>query len=433
MDKLNTVLKENAEPLPDTDSEDFAALFDRFGQARVVLIGEASHGTHEFYQARAAITRHLVTHHGFTIVAVEADWPDADQIDRYVRRRDEGDWHETAFTRFPTWMWRNTEVQRFIRWLSKHNQALAPDARVEFRGLDVYSLRSSIREVLGYLEDTDPFMAREARQRYACLTPWHNDPALYGHYTERGGMATCEGEVLEQLQQLLNQRLALMGRDGEALFNATQNARVIHAAEQYYRAMYRGSTTSWNLRDRHMFETLQVVRSRLGRNAKAIVWAHNSHVGDARATQMGDSGQLTLGQLCREAWGEDTVLIGMGTDQGTVAAASDWDGPMQIKQVRAALPHSWERAFVEASHAQALYDWRGENRQALRSALSTRLLERAIGVIYRPETERQSHYFEADLSDQFNAFLWFAHTRAITPLATEHSSSHEQDTFPFGI
>ena len=433
MDNLSTILKDNAEPLPDADSEHFAALFDRFGQARVVLIGEASHGTHEFYQARAAITRRLVTHHGFTIVAVEADWPDADQIDRCVRGRDQGDWHEAAFTRFPTWMWLNTEVQRFTRWLTKHNQTLTPDERVEFRGLDVYSLRSSIREVLGYLEDTDTTMAREARQRYACMTPWHNDPALYGHFTERRGMATCESEVLEQLQQLLSQRLASMGQDGEALFNATQNARVIHAAEQYYRAMYRGSTTSWNLRDRHMFETLQVVRSRLGRNAKAIVWAHNSHIGDARATQMGDSGQLTLGQLSREAWGEDVVLIGMGTDHGTVAAASDWDGPMQIKKVRPALRHSWERACVEAGHSQALYDWHDDNRQALRSALSTRLLERAIGVIYRPQTERQSHYFEATLSDQFDAYLWFAQTRAITPLATEHSTSHEQDTFPFGI
>lgn len=433
MDNLSTLLHDNAEPLPDVDSEPFAALSDRFGTARVVLIGEASHGTHEFYQARAAMTRHLLTRHGFTIVAVEADWPDADQIDRCVRGRDKGDWHEAAFTRFPTWMWRNTEVQRFTRWLSQHNQTLAPDQRVEFRGLDVYSLRSSIREVLGYLEDTDAAMAREARQRYACLTPWHNDPALYGHFTERRGMATCESEVLEQLQQLLNQRLALMGKDGEDLFNATQNARVIHAAEQYYRAMYRGSTTSWNLRDRHMYETLQVVRSRLGRNAKAIVWAHNSHVGDARATQMGDSGQLTLGQLCREAWGEDVVLIGMGTDRGTVAAASDWDGRLHIKQVRPALPHSWERAFAEAGQPQALYDWRGDNRQALRSALSNRLLERAIGVIYRPQTERQSHYFEATLGDQFDAYLWFAQTRAITPLATEHSTSHEQDTFPFGI
>ncbi|MCF4996566.1 erythromycin esterase family protein [Pseudomonas syringae] len=432
MATLSETLKAHAEPLPDIESEAFAALFDRFGDAQVVLIGEASHGTHEFYQARAAITRRLITEHGFSVVAVEADWPDADQIDRCVRHRAKGDWHQPAFERFPTWMWRNTDVQAFARWLAEHNQALAEDRRVEFRGLDVYSLRSSIREVLGYLETADPAMAREARQRYACLTPWHDDPALYGHFTERGGMATCEGPVLEQLQALLNQRLALMGKDSEALFNATQNARVIHAAEQYYRAMYRGNTASWNLRDRHMFETLQAVRSRSGRQAKAIVWAHNSHIGDARATQMGDGGQLTLGQLCREAWGNDVVLIGMGTDCGTVAAASDWDGEMQIKNVVPALPRSWERAFAETGHAQALYEWRDDQHQTLRSALTGRLLERAIGVIYRPQTERQSHYFEASLSEQFDAWLWFAETSAVTPLATAHSTSREQDTFPFG-
>jgi erythromycin esterase-like protein len=434
MDTLTTILNDNAQSLPEPASDQFAALFDRYGDAQVVLIGEASHGTHEFYEARAAITRRLVTHHGFTIVAVEADWPDADQIDRCVRGREKGDWHDPAFSRFPTWMWRNTEVQAFTRWLNEHNRTLIPGRRVEFRGLDVYSLRSSIREVLGYLETTDPSMAQEARQRYACLTPWHDDPALYGHFTERGGMATCEGPVVEQLQTLLNQRLTLMGQDDEALFNATQNARVIHAAEQYYRAMYHGNTVSWNLRDRHMFHTLQALRSRLDRNAKTIVWAHNSHVGDARATQMGDSGQLTLGQLCREAYGNECILIGMGTDQGTVAAADDWDEPMQIKTVLPALAHSWERAFAEADYPQALYDWRGDESQALRSALSVRLLERAIGVIYRPQTERQSHYFEASLSEQFDAWLWFSQTRAITPLATApYSSSHEEDTFPFGI
>jgi len=433
MDALNKTLKAHAEPLPDVASEQFAALFDRYGDAQVVLIGEASHGTHEFYQARAAITRHLLTKHGFSIVAVEADWPDADQIDRCVRQRDTCDWQQAAFSRFPTWMWRNTDVQAFVRWLHQYNRSRPPQDRAEFRGLDVYSLGSSIGEVLEYLEGADPDMAREARQRYGCLTPWHDDPALYGHFTERGGMASCEGAVLEQLQALLNQRLGLMGKDEEALFNATQNARVVHAAEQYYRAMYQGSRQSWNLRDRHMFETLQAARARQGRNAKAIVWAHNSHVGDARATEMGDGGQLTLGQLCRESLGEDAVLIGMGTDQGTVAAADDWDAPMQFKSVTPALPRSWERAFVEAGHPQALYDWRGEHRRTLRTALAGRLLERAIGVIYRLRTERQSHYFDATLSKQFDAWLWFAHTQAITPLATAQSPSHEEDTFPFGV
>lgn len=433
MDTLVSALKAHAEPLPDPDSADFAALFDRYADAQVVLIGEASHGTHEFYQARAAITRHLIAHHGFSVVAVEADWPDADQIDRCVRGREPAHWHDAAFSRFPTWMWRNTDVQAFARWLFEYNQTQAATQRVEFRGLDVYSLRSSIREVLGYLQDTDPTMAREARERYACLLPWHDEPALYGHFTEVGGMATCEEAVLEQLQALLGQRLTAMEHDGEALFNATQNARVVHAAEQYYRAMYRGSRESWNLRDRHMFETLQALRSRQERDAKVVVWAHNSHIGDARATEMGDSGQLTLGQLCREAFGRAAVLIGMGTDHGSVAAADDWDQPMRIKQVVPALPRSWERACAEADIPRALYDWRDGDHAALREAVSDRRLERAIGVIYRPQTERQSHYFDATLSEQFDAWLWFAETRAITALNTTQSSSHEEDTFPFGL
>ncbi|WP_434597520.1 erythromycin esterase family protein [Pseudomonas sp. R4-83] len=433
MDTLVSTLNEYAEPLPDVGSDAFADLFDRYADAQVVLIGEASHGTHEFYKARAAITRHLIAHHGFTIVAVEADWPDADQIDRCVRGRSKGAWHDAAFARFPTWMWRNTDVQAFTRWLQQYNQAQPAEQRVEFRGLDVYSLRSSIREVLGFLQDADPAMAREAQQRYACLNPWHDDPALYGHFTEVGGMATCERAVLEQLQALLNERLSLMENDGEALFNATQNARVVRAAEQYYRAMYRGSRESWNLRDRHMFETLQALRMRQAHEAKVIVWAHNSHIGDARATQMGDSGQLTLGQLCRQAFGADAVLIGMGTDQGSVAAADDWDAPMQIKNVLPALPRSWERACVEAAYPRALYDWRAADHAELREALTRRLLERAIGVIYRPQTERQSHYFDATLSEQFDAYLWFAQTTAITPLSSPGSSSHEEDTFPFGV
>jgi erythromycin esterase-like protein len=372
-------------------------------------------------------------HHGFSIIAVEADWPDADHIDRCVRGREDAQASDVPFSRFPKWMWRNTDVQVFIRWLYEYNQIQALDQRVEFRGLDVYSLRSSIREVLRFLQETDPVMAREAQQRYACLIPWHDDPALYGHFTEVAGMATCEDAVLDQLQALLSQRLNEMENAGEALFNATQNARVVRAAEQYYRAMYRGSRESWNLRDRHMFETLQALRSRLDRDAKVIVWAHNSHIGDARATQMGDSGQLTLGQLCREFFGDAAVLIGMGTDHGTVAAADDWDQPMQIKNVVPALPRSWERAFVEAGEPQALYAWRGGDRQKLREALSARLLERAIGVIYRPQTERQSHYFDATLSEQFDAYLWFASSTAITALPSKSSSSHEDDTFPFGV
>lgn len=434
-DAIANLLRHYAEPLPDLDSPAFGECFDRYGDARVVLIGEASHGTAEFYRARAAITRRLIERHGFTLVAVEADWPDANQIDRYVRALGPAAWREKAFTRFPTWMWRNTEVAHFVRWLQGHNQGLALEQRVEFRGLDVYSLRSSIAEVLGYLDQRDPERARQARQRYACLTPWQDEPALYGHLVERDDLSPCEDEVVEQLNSLLTERLEHFQRDGEALFDATQNARVVRASEQYYRLMYRGSAASWNLRDRHMFDTLRTLLAHRGPGTKAVVWAHNSHIGNAAATTMGWSGEFNIGQLCRTAWDRDAVLIGMGTDRGQVAAADDWDGELRIKTVRPSRPDSWEHCFLQAGVPASLTDWRGPQRQALSDALTGPLLERAIGVIYRPQTERTSHYFEAVLSEQFDAYLWFEVSRAVQPLKppATPSPSHEDDTFPFGV
>ncbi|HJR30920.1 MAG TPA: erythromycin esterase family protein, partial [Pseudomonas sp.] len=427
------VLRRYSEPLPARDSPEFGALFDRFGDASVVLIGEASHGTQDFYQTRAAITRRLIEQHGFGIVAVEADWPDAGQIDRCVRDLGRSAWKKQVFARFPTWMWRNTAVQTFTRWLHHHNRGLTPDQRVEFRGLDVYSMRHSIDEVLSYLDKTDPQLAKEARHRYSCLTPWHDDPALYGHFAERGNLATCEDAVVEQLHVLLGERLDPMVADDEAFFSATQNARVVRAAEQYYRAMYRGSTASWNLRDRHMFDTLQTLMAHRGAGAKAVVWAHNSHIGNAAATQMGWEGQFNIGQLCRTAYGSKAVLIGMGTDHGTVAAADDWDEPMQIKQVNPALADSWEQLFLQAGVPAALLDWRTSPSEELLDVLAESLLERAIGVIYRPGTERQSHYFQAVLAEQFDAYIWIEKTHAVSPLPAPEFIEHEEDTFPFGL
>ncbi|WP_263147535.1 erythromycin esterase family protein [Pseudomonas sp. RIT-PI-AD] len=432
-EELAAVLRAHAEPLPALEDPAFGELFDRFGDARVVLIGEASHGTAEFYRTRAAITRRLIKRHGFSIVAVEADWPDAGQVDRHVRDLGPSSWHEQAFARFPSWMWRNAEMAEFSRWLRGHNRALAPGERVEFRGLDLYSMRNSISEVLRYLDATDPEHAHQARQRYACLTPWQDDPALYGHFVERVGEPSCEQAVVEQLQHLLAQRLERCAQDDEALFDATQNARVVHAAERYYRAIYRASTSSWNLRDQHMFDTLEALLEHRGPDAKAVVWAHNSHIGNAAATAMGWEGEFNLGQLCRNAWDRGAVLIGMGTDRGQVAAADDWDGEMHVKQVLRALPDSWERRFLQAGVPASLTDWRDPQREILREALSLVLLERAIGVIYRPETERASHYFEAVLAEQFDAYLWLEKTHAVTPLHTTGSRSHEEDTFPFGL
>ncbi|WP_323113717.1 erythromycin esterase family protein [Pseudomonas guariconensis] len=429
------VLRQYAEPLPDLDAPAFAEMFDRFADARVVMIGEASHGTREFYRARAAITRRLIEQHGFRIVAVEADWPDAGHVDQYVRGLAHSAWKRHIFSRFPTWMWRNSEVKTFTHWLHGHNHLLSAERRVEFRGLDVYSLRNSIHEVLAYLDRVDPHLALEARQRYGCLTPWQDDPALYGHFVERGGVMPCEKPVVEQLNAMLAEQLSGLICQDEAFFNAAQNARVIIAAEQYYRAIYRGATASWNLRDRHMFDTLRALLEHRGPHAKAVVWAHNSHIGNAGATEMGWKGQFNIGQLCRGAFGRDAVLIGMATDRGQVAAADDWDGEMHIKDIRPARSDSWEHQFRLAGVAASLTDWRDPQRKELRRVLSTPLLERAIGVIYRPQSERLSHYFEAVLAEQFDAMLWIEQTQPVTalPLPKKQHLEPEDDTYPFGV
>jgi erythromycin esterase-like protein len=430
-DEIVGALRDAAEDLPPPERADaFGANFDRYGDAAVVLLGEATHGTSEFYRARAAISRHLITHHGFNIVAVEADWPDAARIDRYVRHKPVGTAQDEAFTRFPSWMWRNHEVLEFVEWLRRENSDRAEEARVEFRGLDVYSLNASIAAVLAYLDRVDPSAATVARERYGCLTPWQADPARYGHRAAMGG-DTCEDAVLAQLADLLDKRLDYAAKDGEPFFDAAQNARIVRAAEQYYRVMYRGSRESWNLRDRHMFDTLQSLMSRRA-GAKAIVWAHNSHIGNAAATSMGWEGEFNIGELCRTAYGRDAVAIGMGTDRGTVAAASDWDAPMETKTVLPAREESYEYLFRRTGRARTLTDWRDVNRGALREMLSAPKLERAIGVVYRPETELLSHYFHAVLAEQFDAYVWFETGRAVSPLgqARPHGAP---DTYPFGI
>jgi erythromycin esterase-like protein len=425
------LLRGHCEALPPISAEGFGAMFDRFGDARVVLLGEATHGTSEFYRARAAITRRLIEKHGFTIVAVEADWPDAARIDAYARHHARMPSREEAFARFPTWMWRNVEVRDFVSWMRGHNEGLAPGRRAEFRGLDVYSLNTSVNAVLRYLEKVDPEAAKEARDRYGCLSPWQADPARYGRAVHMGLKRPCDQPLLDQLQELLARRLDYVDGSEERFFDAVQNARIARAAEHYYRIMYEGSTASWNLRDRHMFDTLQTLLERRGEGAKAVVWAHNSHIGNAAATAMGWQGEFNIGELCRTAWRHEAVLIGFGTDRGTVAAASDWDEPMEVKRVRPSQDDSHERVFLETGLPCSLTDWRA-GRRDLRELLSEPRLERAIGVVYRPETERYSHYFEAVLAEQFDAFVWFEETRAVRPLPAGHAEG-EPETYPFGV
>ena len=435
--ELSQALCGHAEPLPSPDdAEAFGALFDRYGDARIVLLGEATHGTAEFYQARAAITRRLIEQHGFTIVAVEADWPDAARIDRYVRHLEHRPGLGEAFQRFPAWMWRNAEVMRFLDWLRGHNAGLPPERRAAFRGLDVYSLGASIGAVIGYLDKVDPNQAAAARRRYGCLTPWQDEPAEYGRAVLHAHMDPCEAGVIEQLNELLAHRLDYMraanGDGGEAFFDAAQNARIVRAAERYYRAMYRGGAESWNLRDRHMFDTLQTLVKTGGHAARAVVWAHNSHIGNAAATAMGWHGEFNIGELCRTAYDDGAVLIGFGTDRGTVAAADDWGGQMKVKTVLPARPDSYEHAFLKAGFARSLTDWRDPRRRGIVERLREPLHERAIGVVYRPQSEFLSHYFEAVMAEQFDAYVWFEETAAVPPLAAELPQG-VPDTYPFGL
>lgn len=423
-----------AEPFQTIRRARLEGLLDRIGDARVVLLGEASHGTDEFYAMRDHITRALIEKKGFNIVAAEADWPDAARIDRYVRESDIAA-PESAkpFSRFPTWMWANTRVSEFVEWLRDHNQRVdTQETAVGFYGLDLYSLHTSIDAALNYLDEIDPQAAAVARTRYGCLTPWEQDPATYGAAALSGQFEACEPEVIAMLQDLLDERVRYTGRDGQRFMDAVQNARLIATAEQYYRIMYYGSAASWNLRDQHMFDTLQAVLQFRGPAAKAVVWEHNSHIGDARATEMGRVRQEhNVGQLTREAHGSGAYLIGFGTDRGTVAAASEWGGPMEVKQVRP----SHSRSYEQLCHASGIDNFLLPLRHAaddLREKLAVERLERAIGVIYRPQTELQSHYFYAAIPHQFDEYVWLDETHAVTPLTME-AAEGMPDTFPFGL
>lgn len=430
---LAAMIRDAAEPLPDLDDPAFGLLFDRFADARVVLLGEASHGTSEFYRARAAITRRLIEEHGFTIVAVEADWPDAASIDRMVRHKPPWPDMEPVFQRFPTWMWRNSEVETFAGWLRRHNGPLPHDRRAGFYGLDLYNLNGSIRAVIAYLDRVDPEAAAVARERYGCLTPWRSDPAGYGRMALTKGYAQCEEDVVAMLRDLFAKRLDYAAADGEEFLDAAQNARLVASAESYYRVMYYGNAESWNLRDMHMFDTLELLLAAKGEDAKAVVWAHNSHIGDARFTEMGQArGELNIGQLCREQYGESARLIGFGTHTGTVAAATDWDGPMEVKRVNPSRPDSYERPCHDSGVDRFLLDLREGVHAQLRDRLAEPRLERFIGVIYRPDTERWSHYSTAILPRQFDGWVWFDETSAVEALPSATVVGAEE-TYPFGL
>jgi erythromycin esterase-like protein len=421
-------------------ASDYDPLMDLIGDARLVLIGEATHGTHEFYEQRAEITKRLIQEKNFTAVAVEADFPDAYRINRFVRGVDNDRTPEEALRslqRFPIWMWRNTDVVNFISWLRHYNDALPSDkSKVGFYGLDLYSMYASIREVLKYLEQVDPEAAQRARDRYACFEFFEEDSQEYGYVASFDAEESCRDETINQLLELQQQTAKYLQGDGQVaadeFFYAEQNARLVKNAEEYYRSMFQGRVDSWNVRDRHMAETLEQLMAHLdcqGTQTKLVVWEHNSHLGDARATDMGQAGEWNVGQLVRERHGKDAVLIGFTTYTGTVTAASNWDEFPQLKQVRPALPDSYEALFHQTGLPQFWLNLRDPNEAV--AGLRQRKLERAIGVIYRPDTERLSHYFYACLPDQFDAIIHIDHTKAVEPIdRPEENSSHNHTPQP---
>jgi erythromycin esterase-like protein len=436
------------EPLHGAAS-DYDSLFDLIGDARFVLIGEASHGTHEFYAERAAITRRLVTEKRFGAICIEGDWPDAYRVDSYLKGDGDDRSADDAlegFRRFPTWMWRNEVMRDFIQWLREHNDGHREEKRVGLYGLDLYSMFGSIQAVLEYLDRVDPEAAQRARYRYSCFEHFAEDSQAYGYAAASNIIESCEQDVVQALVELRSRAMAYATRDGrralDDFFSAEQNARLILNAEQYYRSMFRGRMSSWNLRDRHMAETLDAVEAHLrrtGRAPKVVVWAHNSHLGDARYTDMSRRGELNLGQLARERYADDVRLIGFSSHTGTVTAAHDWDEPGMRRSVRPSLVGSYERVFhdvaVSTETPRFLLRMLEEN-DAIR-ALAEPRLQRAIGVIYRPETERQSHYYDVELPRQFDAIIHLDETSALRGLEPgehwERGVDELPETYPTGM
>ncbi|HYD75064.1 erythromycin esterase family protein [Ramlibacter sp.] len=435
-DSLLQAVRAQARPL---GNEPPPELMDALAGRRLVLLGEASHGTHEFYALRAEITRALIVRHGCKAVVIEGDWPDAARINRWVRGLDGGSADDAlaGFERFPTWMWRNTVVREFIVWLREYNQARPPWQRVGFYGMDLYSLFGSVREVLGYLDRADPEAARRARRRYACFDHFQQNLQAYGHAAGFGTGFSCEEAVVAQLTELLRHGPGSHDDgDPDELFHAQQNARLVRNAEQYYRCMFHGRASSWNQRDLHMVETLQALsahlQERIGQPPRMAVWAHNSHLGDASATAMGEQGEWNVGELARKRWPGETFLLGFTTYDGSVRAASDWDEPAQVKRVRPGLPGSWEALFHEVGPQRFLL----LPDAGLRAQLDEPLLERAIGVIYLPETERRSHYFNARLGAQFDGVIHIDTTRALESLPEhlhEVAEVEVPETYPAGV
>lgn len=451
MNSNTASLRKTIHPLTGAPS-DFDALIKKAEGKDVVLLGEASHGTHEFYRVRAEITKRLIREQGFNAVAVEADWPDAHRINRYVRGTGSDKEAVDAlagFRRFPQWMWRNTDVLDFVGWLRNWNESVANhegkglpshSGPAGFYGLDLYSLNASMEAVLSYLRKNDPAAAEKIAERYGCFDHFDGDTRRYGLLSGSGMSAGCEHEVIAALVELHGRKNSILSRDGsraaDDFFDADQNARVVRDAEEYYRTMFRQGVSSWNLRDRHMMQTLLMLLEHLAQNhgrAKVVVWAHNSHLGNASATSMGARGEFNIGQLVREHFGQKALSVGFTTHHGTVTASSDWDAPAERKRVRPGLAGSYEELFHKTGVPSFWLDCHADTETT--AMLRQTRLERAIGVIYRPDTELQSHYFRSSLPDQFDAILHYDETRAVEPLerTVEWEAGEVEETYPSGL
>ena len=434
-------LRDSIKPVTSSPG-DYDPLLERARDKSIVLIGEASHGTHDFYRIRGELTQRLITDLDFSAVVVEADWPDAYRVNRYVRALgDDGDATEAlaGFERFPQWMWRNADVLDFVGWLRQHNDARPAVTRVGFYGMDLYSLHGSIGAVLAFLDDVDPEAARRARYRYGCFEHFGEDPQAYGYAASFNLEHSCEEQAISQLLDLRRSAAVYASGEGQGLadeiFFAEQNARLVSNAERYYRSMFSGRASSWNLRDTHMADTIDALRAHLAtqhRPPKVVVWAHNSHLGDCRATEMARRREINVGQLMRERHGDHVMSVGFTTYTGTVTAAADWDAPAERKRVQPALPDSYELLFHELDAGNFIVDC---SDRTARAALAKPRLERAIGVIYRPETERVSHYFTCAIADQFDFVIHVDETRAVEPLEREPAKRLEEpaETYPTGL
>ena len=426
-----------AKPLADGHDE----LLGRIGDSEIVLIGEASHGTHDFYSMRARLTQRLIAEKGFRLVALEADWPDAIRVNKYVNGRSNDSSASEAldgFRRFPTWMWRNTVMAEFVDWMRAWNSESSGPETAGIFGMDLYSMHTSMDAVLDYLRDVHPEAAIRARERYSCFDHFDGDPQRYGYMTSYRGAESCEEEVVKQLMELRERRMELISKDGETaadeFFFAEQNARLVVNAEQYYRSMFLGRRSSWNLRDEHMAETLAALKAHFGNGSgKMVVWAHNSHLGDARATEMAARGECNVGQLMRQKFGPRVFNIGFSTYSGTVTAARNWGDPAEFRRVRPGLPGSYEALFHETGVGDFWLDLQEGGDMA--GVLAQERIQRAIGVIYRPETERQSHYFKASLPRQFDVMIHLDETRALEPLerSSEWGKDELPETYPTGL